>query len=270
MPLEIETRFSFYLEEPTHVLLQFEAAETPGQRVTESDTRLPVAQNCARVAAHEGIGERIWLRLHGECDISYRASVAVERPAPDFASLPAIAAHHIPAAAVEYVFDSRYCAADRMESFVESEFSGLAGGARILAIRDWIADKIEYVPGSSTVYTTALDTFVERKGICRDFAHVLIAFARASGIPARYASCYAPEVSPQDFHAVAEVFLQDNSDDNGGAWHMVDATRMADPTKTALIGVGRDAADVSFLTSFGAARFDGSQVTVLETRVRPV
>ena len=69
--------------------------------------------------------------------------------------------------------------------------------------------------------------------------------ARAVGIPARYASVYAPNVTPQDFHAVAQVYLD-------GAWHFVDPTGMAHASDTLLIGVGRDAADVSFLTSFGA------------------
>ena len=80
---------------------------------------------------------------------------------------------------------------------------------------------------------------------------------RAAAIPARFASVYAPRVFPQDFHAVAEVFLHDptHGDDNAGAWHMVDATGMAAPAEIAKIGIGRDAADVSFLTSYGYAEF---------------
>ena len=79
--------------------------------------------------------------------------------------------------------------------------------------------------------------------------------ARAAAIPARYASVYAPDVSPPDFHAVAEVFL-------GGAWHLVDATGMARPEEIARIGVGRDAADSSFLSSFGLAELVNQLVTV--------
>lgn len=88
--------------------------------------------------------------------------------------------------------------------------------------------------------------------------------ARASTIPARYVACYAPGVDPPDFHAVAEVFLADPEHEDGGTWQIVDATGMADPVKTVKIGVGRDAADVSFLTSFGPNRFISSNVGVSE------
>ena len=110
-------------------------------------------------------------------------------------------------------------------------------------------------PAPATSSTTAVDTFLERKGICRDYAHAMIALARASQIPARIASVYAPDVDPSDFHAVAEVWL-------GGAWHLVDATGMATPGSMARIGVGRDAADISFMTVFGVARLNTQIVSV--------
>ena len=124
------------------------------------------------------------------------------------------------------------------------------------------ADKFAYEPGSSTANTTALDSFVERRGICRDFAHVAVTLARASGIPARFVSGYAPGVKPPDFHAVAEVFLADPAGGGGGAWCLVDATGMAAPAELVKIGVGRDAADVSFLTSFGMCEFLDKTVSV--------
>jgi len=90
--------------------------------------------------------------------------------------------------------------------------------------------------------------------------------ARASGIPARFVSCFAPDVDPQDFHAVAEVFLTDpttpKGSGRGGAWFLVDATGMAKPEEIVKIGVGRDAADVSFMTSFGQTEFIEKRVSV--------
>ena len=85
----------------------------------------------------------------------------------------------------------------------------------------------------------------------------MVSFARAAAIPARVASVYALGVTPQDFHLVAEVFLS-------GAWHLVDATGMAQPAHMAKIGIGRDAADVSFLTSFGPAELVEQSVDVAE------
>jgi transglutaminase-like putative cysteine protease len=138
---------------------------------------------------------------------------------------------------------------------VTAKFGGLSGGQQVIAMRDWVESQLSYVPGASTSETTAIETFVRREGICRDYAHMLIAFVRAAGIPARIASVYALGVKPQDFHAVAEVFLS-------GEWHLVDATGMASEAAMAKIGVGRDAADVAFLTAFGTMTMQEQSVRV--------
>ena len=83
----------------------------------------------------------------------------------------------------------------------------------------------------------------------------MITLVRAAGIPARMASVYAIGVEPQDFHAVAEVFL-------GGEWHLIDATGMAEEAAMVKIGVGRDAADIAFLTAYGDAVMVGQSVRV--------
>lgn len=265
MPLDISARFTFRLDCPSDVLLQFEAAHLPEQAVLSADTRLSDAISMARVPAGDMIGERILLRAEGEFAVDYAARVEVQRQLADVATLEALEPHELPAAAVGYLFDSRYCQADRLQSFVATRFGDLQGGARVALMRDWIGNEIRYESGTSTPETTALDTFVERRGVCRDFAHVMIAFARASAIPARYVSCYAPGVEPPDFHAVAEVFLADPATPGGGAWHMVDATGMADPAQTAKIGVGHDAADVSFMTVFGTCDYGEHDVRVTHT-----
>lgn len=262
MPISIEARFSFRLPEQGDVLLQFEAAAIPEQQLIAAETRFSEKCDIARVAAEDDIGERIWLRGEGVVELDHRAHVAVTRLTPDIVRLGALDHHALPGEAVRYLFDSRYCQADSFQSFAEAEFGGTAGGARIAAIREWISEKFSYEPGSSTATTTALDSFVERRGICRDYAHVAATLARASGIPARYVSAYAPGVEPPDFHAVAEVFLADSTGGTGGAWYPVDATGMADPAQLVKIGVGRDAADVSFLTSFTPCEFLDKTVSV--------
>jgi transglutaminase-like putative cysteine protease len=262
MPIDISARFSFSVDRLSDVLLQFEAAAIPEQRILDSHCKMSEAEHIARIAAQDEIGERIWLHVNGRFEVKYTARVEVKRLLADLGSLARLDPHELPAEAVQYLFDSRYCAADRFQPFVEAEFGDSTGGERIVAIRDWIARNLSYVPGSSTSTTTALDSFVERRGICRDYAHVMITLARASAIPARYCSVYAPGVSPPDFHAVAEVFLADHTVPGGGAWHLVDATGMADPAETVKIGVGRDAADVSFMTVFGNSEFEDKDVTV--------
>jgi transglutaminase-like putative cysteine protease len=261
MPIAISCRFAFTLDGPGDVLLQFEAAAIPEQKIIAANTILPVAEHCARVIAEDAVGERIWLHAQGPLEVDYTATVEIERVVVDVAGLRSLPMHRLPGETIKYLLDSRYCPASRFQSFVDAEFGNLAGGQRIAAMCDWIAGKFRYEPGSSDSHTTALDSFVELRGICRDYAHVMVTLARASGIPARYASVFSPGVNPPDFHAVAEVFLADPGKDRG-SWHIVDATRMADPASTVKIGVGHDAADVSFLTSFGPCFLTNKEIAV--------
>ena len=255
MPISITVQLDYTLDEPTDLLLQLEAAPIPEQQVETRRLDLPECEHMARVAAQDDIGHRIWLRADGRVIVNYEAAADIHREPVDWSSARRVPLHELPAPAVQYLFASRYCPADRFEPFVNSEFAGLNDGPLILAIRQWVQDNLRYVPGCSTSETTASDSFISRQGICRDYAHVVITLARAAGFPARMASVYAPGVDPPDFHAVAEVFL-------GGAWHLVDATGMATPDSIVKIGVGRDAADVAFLTAFGYARLNAQEVAV--------
>lgn len=262
MTISVKSHFVFTTEQPTDALLQFEAADIPEQELQNTRTDLTETDRRARIAAHEDIGERIWVRADGRFEASHEAQVQIHRQLTDLAQLKQLQAHDMPAAPVQYLFDSAFCPADQFQTFVDTQFGDTAGGARIEAIRDWVAGKFTYAPGSSDARTTALDSFVERRGICRDFAHMVITLARASTIPARYVACYGPDVTPQDFHAVAEVFLHDPSREEGGTWQLVDATGMAKADEIVKIGVGRDAADVSFLTSFGMVELCEKHVSV--------
>lgn len=244
MRLRIHATLACELPEPTDLLLQMEAAHLPEQSVSDAVLELSEWEHFARVVAQDEIGERIFLRAQGRFTADYRASVDITRTLADVSELPAVPPHMLPGETVQYLFDSRYCPAGLFRSFVAAEFGALSGGARIAALSDFISRSFLYVRGSSGLETTALETFVRRQGVCRDFAHMLITLARASAIPARFASVYAPGVDPPDFHAAAEVFLN-------GEWHLIDATGMATEGEMAKIGIGRDAADVAFLTSFG-------------------
>ncbi len=262
MSIDVTASFAFEFDQPTSALLQFEAAALPEQEILDCSTQITPTAHFARVPAQDSIGERIWLNGEGLIEIDYRATVETRRDLHELESLGALPPHTLPGEAVSYLLDSRYCPADSFQSLVIKEFGDTTGGARIAAIRDWIAKHFSYVPGSSDATTDATDSFIARQGICRDYAHVLVTMARASAIPARYVACFAPGVDPQDFHAVAEVFLADPNVERGGTWQLVDATGMADLHNTVKIGVGRDAADVSFVTSFAPMTFHRSRVEV--------
>lgn len=255
MRLSIHTQLDYRFDEPCDVLLQIESAALPEQPIESTKLTLSPVDDFARVAAQDGVGERIWMRVGQQLVVDYRATVRIERPLADCRELAIAPLHSLPAEAVQYLMPSRYCPSDKFKPFVDAQFGAVEGGAKIAAMRDWIAGNFAYVPGSSDCDTTALDSFVKHQGICRDYAHVLIALARASDIPARIASVYAPGVDPPDFHAVAEVFL-------GDSWHLIDSTGMATAGEMAKIGIGRDAGDVAFLTAFGTATMNSQHVSV--------
>lgn len=258
MTLTIETYFDYELAAPSDILLQLEAAARADQKILAAHIDVRTPEHFTRVAGEDGIGERIWIRAEGRLTCTYSATVAIDRPRRDIGRLAQVPTHRLPGEMVKYLMAPRYCESDDFQYFVANEFGPLAGGARIVAIRDWIEKSFQYVPGSSNSRTTASDSFVQRQGICRDFAHVMVTLARASAIPARMANVYAPDIDPPDFHAVAEVYLE-------GSWHLIDATGMASADRMAIIGVGRDAADIAFLTSYGDVRLKTISVSALES-----
>lgn len=257
MKLAITTRLEYALPGPTDVLLQLEAAIIPEQVVHHAHIDLPPLEHFARLPGHDDIGDRLWLHLAGTLTVQYRATVEPQRLIAPLESLSALPPHLLPGETVDYLLPSRFCPSDRFQDFVLERFGALAGGGKVAAIRDWVAGHMDYVPGASDPQTTAADSFRSGQGVCRDYAHLVISLCRAAAIPARFASVYALGVDPQDFHAVAEVFLD-------GAWHLVDATEMSRPESTAKIGVGPDAAGVAFLTSYAPVEMVSQSVEVSE------
>lgn len=256
MIVDIQVHLDYTFFGSIDCMLQIEAAQRDGQVIHSENLTCSETHYFSRVAAEDNQGHRIWLQAEDQLVCDYRAHVEITRATKDISTLKQVSLRELPGELVKYLMASRYCPADEFQNFVAAEFGTLEGGARIAAIANWINSGFSYVIGSSGPQTTALDTFVQRQGVCRDYAHLLVTLARASAIPARFASAYAPYVDPQDFHAVAEVYLD-------GGWHLVDATGMATPDQIAVIGVGRDAADVSFLTSYGAAMLQAQSVFVL-------
>ena len=260
MSVLLTSRFAFHFDHRATALLQFEAADLPEQRILASNSRVTPGDTISRVPAQDDIGERIWLNAEGRIEVQYEAQVEVNRTLHDLETLDAYPVHRLPGTGVKFLLDSRYCHSTQFAEFVDQQFGSSVGGARVAAIRDWVGRHVQYVPGSSGPDTTATDTFHSGQGICRDSTHLFVTLARASAIPARYVACYAPGVTPQDFHAVAEVYLADP--EGGGTWQLIDATGMANLKQAVKIGVGRDAADVSFVTSFAPMRFEYSHVNV--------
>jgi transglutaminase-like putative cysteine protease len=184
----------------------------------------------------------------GPFNIRYRATVAVQGAEEDL-SAPEVPLARLPGANLTYLRTSRYCEVEAIFGLACRKFVHLpAGYQRVLAICQWVRENIDYREGSSTLTSGAHEVLANRAGVCRDFAHVTIAFCRALNIPARFVSAYTKyRDPPQDFHAVMEAFL-------GDRWYLFDPTDLVSVSDLIRIGTGRDASDVPFATFFGAAR----------------
>lgn len=154
-------------------------------------------------------------------------------------------AHTSDIEAITYLRPSRYCQSDEVFGQARRQFAGLHGHELIEAVTRFVENGVTYTPGLSLGTDSAVTTLMTGQGVCRDYAHVVIALLRAMDMPARYAACYAPGLRPMDFHAVAEAYLD-------GAWYVIDATRLADRHSLVRISTGRDAADCAFLSYHGA------------------
>lgn len=156
---------------------------------------------------------------------------------------------------LRYLRPSRYCESDRLAPFARFEFRDLTGKDLVDAVSSWAGMRLAYVAGSSRPTDGAVSTLLAREGVCRDFAHLVIALLRACDMPARLVSVYAPGLDPMDFHAVAEACID-------GEWFVVDPTLLAPRSTLLRIATGRDAADAAFLSAGGdSLRLDELVVT---------
>lgn len=204
-----------------------------------------------------------WLRLRaerGSLCVQYVGTVTIDHFVTAPEQLAQVPVSELPSDVLVYLYSSRYCQSDRLQKFALAEFGHIPPGyARVNAIAEWVRERIIFQPQTSTVTTSAVDTLIERVGVCRDFAHVMIALCRALTIPARFTSGIdygaAASLGPPDFHAYVEVFLS-------GRWYIFDASGLAMPMGLVRLGTGRDAADVAFATIFGAVESSIPQIKI--------
>jgi len=210
------------------------------------------------MAGEWGVGQRALARISGDAlRLSYIDRVEVTRGARPLGTVSAVPMHDLTPELITFLRPSQYCQSDQLGPDAAAPFGLLTGGARIEAILDWMATEMTYDPFYTTPQTTVLETWSTRRGVCRDYAHLFCGLARASGIPARYVAVYGAPVDPPDFHAVVEVWLEDG-------WHLLDPTAMCSPDRLAVIGVGRDAADVPFMETPDDAWLMDQSVRVTE------
>lgn len=170
----------------------------------------------------------------------------------------------LPHETIVFLLGSRYCETDRLSDFAWRQFGKAPPGwARVQAICDFVHNHIAFGYPHANALRTAHDAFVERKGVCRDFAHLAVTLCRCMNIPARYCTGYLGDigvprdVAPMDFSAWFQVYL-------GGAWHTFDARHNTPRIGRILMAVGRDATDVALTTSFGPSTLEIFKVVTEE------
>lgn len=236
-------------------VLNVAAARTAYQRVEdEAFTITPDAVLDSEVDAATGTRYHRFVATQDEVSVRYRATVVSSPRIDDPTTLRAASPDKLPLHLLPYLLPSRYCQSDQLMRLAYREFGRyLPGHAQVQAICDWIYENVDYLVGTTGPMTSAFDTATARAGVCRDFAHLGIAFCRAVNIPARFVSGYAYGLQPPDFHAMFEAWL-------GGRWYLFDPTRQIAAAGMLRIGTGRDAGDVSFAFIFGAARMTYMEV----------
>ena len=180
----------------------------------------------------------------GPFELRYAAMIEVNRPA-----LPPIVKAdnpgRLPLSILTYTLPSRYCESDRFSQIAWELFGQTDDRAeQVRHICRWIDQKLEYAPGSTDSRSSAWDVWLTRRGVCRDYTHLAVAFCRALSIPARYVGGYAAGLRPMDFHACFEAYL-------GGEWRLFDPTDDIPADHIAIISRGRDAASAALTTMFG-------------------
>ncbi|MCM5680664.1 transglutaminase family protein [Schlegelella sp. S2-27] len=252
--MELDVRLEYDIDEHgADLVFNIQPAHTPCQAIIDEAMR--VSQPIVPQTFTDPLTRNRYLRLRampGTLSVSYTGTVEMEHHFASTGALQEVPVSRLPPDVLGYVYPSRYCPSDRMIRFATAEFGGhLQGHSRVQAILDWVRTHVTFASNTSTSSTSALDTLVDRVGVCRDFAHLMIALCRAVNIPARFTTGtdYGsdPALGPPDFHAYVEVYL-------GDRWYIFDPSGTAVPMGFVRFGTGRDAADVAFATIFGGVR----------------
>jgi transglutaminase-like putative cysteine protease len=237
-----------YLERPDHIVIS--------PPVPISGYRDGFGNWCSRIVAPAGT-------MSISADTIVRDSGLPDRIAADAAQIPV---EDLPPETLVFLLASRYCDSDRLQDTAWTHFAQTQPGwARVQAICDFVHARIVFDYQHARVTRTASEAYEERSGVCRDYAHLAVAFCRALNIPARYCTGYLSDIgTPQpypagDFAAWFEAYL-------GGEWHMFDPRNNVPRIGRVLLARGRDAADVAITTTFGPNTLSSFRVWTDEIR----
>ncbi|MDX2288061.1 MAG: transglutaminase family protein [Hyphomicrobiaceae bacterium] len=262
MKLRVGYEFKYHFPQPTPCLLALNihhsrVGDLEGADHVRTSPSVPIAGYrdgfgnwCSRLVAPAGL-------FSLTTDAVVRDSGRPELMSPQAGQVPI---EHVPDDAIVFLLGSRFCESEKLLDLAWQHFGNTPPGfARVQAICDFVHGHIAFDYARARATRTAAEAYEERAGVCRDYAHLTIAFCRALNIPARYCTGYlgdvgmAPPFPPGDFAAWIEVYLE-------GGWHTFDPRNNQARIGRVLIARGRDAADVAMVTTFGPNKLEGFKV----------
>jgi transglutaminase-like putative cysteine protease len=209
--------------------------------------------------------------MPGRNEIRHDALVAVSS-LPESREIfgPIVPVGQLPHELLRYTLPSRYCDSDKLLDFAWNHFGQITHGLpRVQAICNWVHQNIEYRYMSGRPDLSASEVIGRRYGVCRDFAHAVIALCRAFNLPARYVTGHLPDIgftdpgTPMDFHAYCEVYL-------GQEWITFDARFNVQRIGRVKVAHGADAVDGAFATIYGEASLAHFQVWAYQVNPQQV
>lgn len=250
--MQLELALSYQVAAPgCDFIFNLHAARTPRQRVVAE--QFLISQSAEPEVFDEAATGNRYARLRaqpGPLEVKYQATIELHHFMAAPQSIGEVPVARLPVSVLHYLYPSRYCQSDRLSKLAIREFGSMwQGYSRVQAIQNWVQKHVSFASNTTNSSTSAVDTLIEQVGVCRDFAHLMIALCRALSIPARFVTGtdYGadPALGPPDFHAYVEVYL-------GDRWYLFDPSGTAIPMGLVRFGTGRDAADVAFATIFGS------------------
>ncbi len=255
-----DLRFEFAQSTPVILMLQVHDARVSDLEKPDTIVTFPTVAVSSYKDAFGNRCSRL-VAPAGEMTIS-TDTIANDDGLPDRSAANAgqVPVESLPDDALLYLLGSRYCDVDLLNNVAWTLFASIEPGwARVQAICDFVHEHIAFDYMAARPTRTALGAYTDKRGVCRDYAHLAIALCRALNVPARYCTGYlsdvgTPEPYPAgDFAAWFEAYL-------GGEWHTFDPRNNAPRIGRFLIARGRDAADVAMTTTFGANTLTGFRV----------
>lgn len=235
-------------------IFNVQAAHTRHQRVVHE--RLDIDQP-VMLQAHTDLPSRArYLRLSarpGPLRLRYEAVVEIDHYVAQPHLLAEVPVAQLPPQVLTFLYPSRYCESDHLAGVAMAQFGSLPQGySRVATVCKWVQRQVRFQSNTSSGTTSARDTLASGVGVCRDFAHVMIALCRALNIPARFVTGIDygadPALGPPDFHAYVEAYV-------GNRWYLFDPSGTAIPMGFVRLATGRDASDAAFATIFGKVEF---------------